>query len=282
MLSTTTKDDKQPSKSIPTSNSKSKENKLKNTFGWARTDVIAMLTCCIFQASLSFSVLIEAIQTIFHIGHTDAIHQPLAVLCLGAAGLVLNGICYLLIGGYTFHQGSFLYITKSGDVVLNRIVVGDLMVREGSRRLSRTRKIPSSSPAIEKERQGFMEMCRDVIGSIFVIICALLVYFTEPNIAKYIDPVLSICSSGVLMFLSYPYMKESCLILLQTIPASIDIDSLKIDLIKHFPDIVNVHDFHVWQLTAAKVISTVHVIFKNKKVYIFITYIIFFEIIFFY
>lgn len=61
-------------------------------------------------------------------------------------------------------------------------------------------------------------------------------------------------------------VKESCLILLQTIPGSIDINSLKSELLSHFPDIVNVHDFHVWQLTANKVISTVHVIFKNPKV----------------
>lgn len=61
-------------------------------------------------------------------------------------------------------------------------------------------------------------------------------------------------------------MKESGLILLQTIPATINIHSLKAELLTHFPDIVNVHDFHVWQLTASKVISTVHIIFQNPKV----------------
>lgn len=61
-------------------------------------------------------------------------------------------------------------------------------------------------------------------------------------------------------------VKESCLILLQTIPDTINIEHLRAELLKAFPDIVNVHDLHVWQLTAHKVISTAHIIFQNPKV----------------
>lgn len=57
------------------------------------------------------------------------------------------------------------------------------------------------------------------------------------------------------------------MILLQTIPDTINIDIMKANLMGHFPDIKNVHDFHIWQLTASKVISTVHLIFENPKVY---------------
>lgn len=57
------------------------------------------------------------------------------------------------------------------------------------------------------------------------------------------------------------------MILLQTIPDTINIDAMKENLMGHFPDIKNVHDFHIWQLTASKVISTVHLIFENPKVY---------------
>lgn len=56
------------------------------------------------------------------------------------------------------------------------------------------------------------------------------------------------------------------MILLQTIPDSVDIESLRNQLLKQFPGIVNIHDFHVWELTANKVISTVHIIFQNPKV----------------
>lgn len=56
------------------------------------------------------------------------------------------------------------------------------------------------------------------------------------------------------------------MILLQTIPDYVDIDFLKKQLLQQFPEIVNIHDFHVWELTGNKVISTVHMIFQNPKV----------------
>ncbi|XP_018560894.1 zinc/cadmium resistance protein [Anoplophora glabripennis] len=256
-------DKKKKSKSSPAR--KNQEKKLKNTFGWARIDVIVMLICCVLLASLSFSIFVEALQTLVHIDHHDASHHPLLVLFIGAIGMVLNGICYLLIGGYTFHQGSFLYVTESGDVVLNKVVVND-SIRRGERRLSRTKNIHSTILP-PKKRQGVWEMTRDINGCVLVIICSLMIFFTDKDIAKYIDPLMSLVSVTIIMVLSYPYMKESGLILLQTIPATINIHSLKAELLTHFPDIVNVHDFHVWQLTASKVISTVHIIFENPKVY---------------
>lgn len=85
----------------------------------------------------------------------------------GAAGLVLNGLCYLLIGGYTFHQGSFLHVTESGDVVLSKVVISQ-SVEHGERRLSRTKYINTASRP-QKQRQGLWEMMRDVNGEIFVI-----------------------------------------------------------------------------------------------------------------
>lgn len=79
-----------------------KERSLKNTFGWARIDVVVMLMCCVFLCSLCFSIFVEALQTLVHIDHQDEMHNPILVLCIGAFGLVLNGICYLLIGGELF------------------------------------------------------------------------------------------------------------------------------------------------------------------------------------
>lgn len=61
-------------------------------------------------------------------------------------------------------------------------------------------------------------------------------------------------------------VKESGLILLQTIPDTIDIHSLHKKLLQEFPDIVNVHDLHVWRLTASRVFFTAHIIFRDPNV----------------
>lgn len=40
-----------------------------------------------------------------------------------------------------------------------------------------------------------------------VMICSIIVYFTNPNVAKYVDPGMSILSAAILLFLKYPMSK---------------------------------------------------------------------------
>lgn len=151
------------------------ERSLKNTFGWTRIDILTMLIVCIFLAALCFSALVEAIQTLIHIGHQDTMHMPGIVLLLGILGLVLNGLCYLLIGGYTYHHGSFLHVTEQGNVVLDRIV-STTGIQKGPRRLSGntiqeaidcTLNENKRAPIEVRKRQNSREMIRDVSSKIF-------------------------------------------------------------------------------------------------------------------
>lgn len=206
---------------------------LKNTFGWARIDVLTTLIMSIFMASLCFSSLVEAVRKLLHISHQDAMHYPLIVLYIGAGGLLLNGITFLLIGGYTHNQITFLQVSNRCD-------------RSGPR---------------------LSEVVRDICTNVFVLVCAAAVFLvTDPNVAKFIDPAMAVVSCVLLFSLSYPYMRESGLILLQTIPGTIDIAVFKEKLLHTFPTIYNVHDLHIWQLTAKKYVSTVHLIFTNEAV----------------
>ncbi|EDW95157.1 uncharacterized protein Dyak_GE22395, isoform C [Drosophila yakuba] len=258
-----------------------REQKLRNTFGWARIDILTMLIVFIILASLSFSLVVEALQTLVHIDHQDTMHLPIPVMMLGFIGLILNGLTYLLIGGYTLHQGSFLHLTPGGNVVLERPMSSnlDLSLTPMQRQLSKSRNDRQLREELEAEvgsvyfatkRQGAVEMLRDVSSTIFVIVCAAIVYVAEDeqHTAKFIDPVLSIFSCVLLVTLSYPYMKESCLILLQTIPGSIDLEIFERTLVTKFPEIISYHDLHIWQLAAHRYVATIHIQFQNPKLYL--------------
>lgn len=119
-----------------------------------------MLIVCIFLASLIFSLLCATFGSLFHMDHKHEMHYPIQIAIIGATGIILNGLSYLLIGGFTYHQGSFFHITPKGDVVLDHVVSGD-SIRKGDRRLSRTKK-PIKSIHETARRQGPMEMLRDM------------------------------------------------------------------------------------------------------------------------
>ncbi|XP_022164306.1 zinc transporter 1 isoform X2 [Myzus persicae] len=223
------------------------EKKLKNTFGWARIEVVLMLGGCVFLASLSFSLVVEAIQTLIHIDHQDPMHHPISVFIIGLVGILIHGLCCLLLGGPVV-QNTRVPDEESANALLNP---GQLLKKK-----------------IQTKNCSPREICRDLVGCTMVMICSIIVIFTDPCIAKFVDPGISIISAAILLYLKYPNMKESCLILLQTMPDHMNIDAICKNLMKTFPDIVNVHELHIWQLTEDKIISTAHIMFLNPQDYL--------------
>lgn len=181
------------------------ERSLRNTFGWTRIDVLAMVICCVFLTSLCFSIVVDVMHKLFHIGHSDHMdhdeeyHLFTYEFCiiLGALGLVLNGISYLLIGGYTCHQGSFLHLTADGNVyILDRAHDNN------------GRKTSDSEQRTSRKSQKIHEMSRDTCSAFFVIVCSIIVVFCQEKnsyVVKIVDPAFSIISIAVLLGLSYPY-----------------------------------------------------------------------------
>ncbi|VVC35342.1 Cation efflux protein [Cinara cedri] len=224
------------------------ERKMMNTFGWARIEVVVMLGGCVFLAALTFSLVVEAVQTLIHIDHQDPMHQPLSVFIIGFVGLLIHGLCYLLLGGPIAQNSS----VPGNEILTTTPLNSSLLPKQ----------------KIQMKYCRLREICRDVVGCLTVMICSIAVHYTKPAIAKYIDPGTSIIAAAVMLYLKYPIMKESGLILLQTMPDRININTICKDLMKTFPDIVNVHELHIWQMTEDKIVSTAHIIFYNPQDYL--------------
>ncbi|XP_069170549.1 proton-coupled zinc antiporter SLC30A1 isoform X2 [Procambarus clarkii] len=241
---------------------------LHNTFGWARLEVLSMLTTQLFLTALCFSAAIDSVQTAVHVGHQDAMHHPLKVMALGAVGGGLNALVFCLIGGYTHHQGCFLEMRDSGSVWVGRQVTQEA-VQAGRRMLSSSNLRAGSSRPISRIRQVINEVLRDNCGLVMVEVCAAVVYWDDGGtVALYIDPALAVTSAALLMWFSYPYGRECCHILLQTIPGHIDVEAFQVRILEQFPAVVNIHHLHIWTFTPTKVVATAHVVFKNPRVYL--------------
>lgn len=123
-----------------------------------------MVIVCTFLSSFCFSIVIEVIQTFFHVGHNDHLdhqenfHTYTYEVCimLASLGLVLNGISYLLIGGYTFHQGSFLHLTADGNVY-----VVDRGVSDTPTTVAATSPANQQEAKLKKKSQVVHELARD-------------------------------------------------------------------------------------------------------------------------
>jgi hypothetical protein len=64
----------------------------KNTFGWARAEVLGALVNAVFLVALCFSITVEACKRFIEV---EEIHQAKLLVGVGALGLLVNviGLC---------------------------------------------------------------------------------------------------------------------------------------------------------------------------------------------
>uniref|UniRef100_A0A146WBU2 Solute carrier family 30 member 1a n=1 Tax=Fundulus heteroclitus TaxID=8078 RepID=A0A146WBU2_FUNHE len=74
----------------------------------------------------------------------------------------------------------------------------------------------------------------------------------------YLDPTLCIIMVCILLYTTYPLLKESALILLQTVPKQINIHRLNERLLG-LDGVLAIHELHIWQLAGSRIIATAHI-----------------------
>lgn len=70
----------------------------KNTFGWARAEVLGVLVNAVFLVALCFSITVEACKRFIEV---EQIHSPQLLVAVGGLGLFVN-----VIGLCLFHGNS--------------------------------------------------------------------------------------------------------------------------------------------------------------------------------
>jgi len=103
---------------------------------------------------------------------------------------------------------------------------------------------------------AYLEVWSDMLGSIGVIVGAVLIRFTG---ALWLDPLIA-CLIGLWVVpRTWVLLKEAVNILLQGVPKGMNLQEIE-DAMKAVPGVVDVHDLHVWSLTSGKHVLSAHVV----------------------
>lgn len=106
----------------------------------------------------------------------------------------------------------------------------------------------------------------DLLNSIGVIVAVAVIYFTNWVL---IDPILSILISLIIFRGGYKIVKNAWLILMERVPDALDTDEIINEMKKH-PNVLDVHEFHLWAVTTEHYSLTAHVVvsgLSNKSNY---------------
>ena len=119
----------------------------------------------------------------------------------------------------------------------------------------------------------FLHVLADALGSVVVIISALVIKFVphDQNDRRhwtvYIDPLLSVIIVIIITISTIRLFRDTSSILLQTIPKHLEIHPIKTQLLETIPEISSIHELHIWRLTDEKIIASAHLHRKTLSNY---------------
>ncbi|OQV12006.1 hypothetical protein BV898_13730 [Hypsibius exemplaris] len=237
---------------------------VKNTFGWARIEFLGNLFNATFLASLSFSSAVDAVQQVIHLSahDSDGMQEAITVAILGGVRLLLGIVTFVI--RYSIRDSCRHFrvsYTQNAGV--------ELCVERPLSKAVTTSSSADSNGAVKVQNPPVIypsvgvAIVRELIGPACILTCGLVyyIYGSDGNSwCVYLDPGVCLLQVLILGLTMFRAAKDSGLALMLTIPKHIDIHRVQDRLMEKFPQVLNIHDFHLWRTSRYHIIVTCHMV----------------------
>ena len=200
--------------------------------------------------ALGLGMALAAISAASRTAHKS--HRTFGLFRLEILAALANAVLLFAVAGYVLFEAirrlgeppevASTLVLVVGAIGLAVNVVAFLLLRAGA----------SESLNV---RGAYLEVMSDMLGSIGVIVAAVLMAITGWG---WVDPVVG---AGIGLFIlprAWRLGSESLRVLVQAAPVGIDLGALRRELTS-IDGVLDVHDLHVWSLTSEMNVLTAHV-----------------------
>lgn len=104
-------------------------------------------------------------------------------------------------------------------------------------------------------RGAYLHVLGDSLSSVVVVLSAVLIYFTQ---ILWIDVLASALVSMMIFWMAVRLLMQSTHVLLEGAPTHLNLKEVETALRTKFPEITDIHDFHVWEITSHLFALTAH------------------------
>ncbi|HLR01952.1 MAG TPA: cation diffusion facilitator family transporter [Virgibacillus sp.] len=169
----------------------------------------------------------------------------------------INGLTLIIISLYIFYEaynrfltppnvsGQMMFIAILGLIV--NIIVFWMLMRGGSQDNLNI-------------KSALLHVLGDLLGSIGAIVAGILIFAFGWNIA---DPIASVIVAILILVSAIRITKDSLHVLMEGKPYDINAEDVKQTLEKLY-GVVEVHDLHIWSITAEFPTLTCHLVVENN------------------
>ena len=108
-------------------------------------------------------------------------------------------------------------------------------------------------------RGAYLEVLGDLIGSVAVIVAAIIIAVTGWTRA---DAVASLAIVVLILPRAWSLLRDVVDVLLEAVPKGVDLAEVR-EHIRTLPGVVDVHDLHAWTITSGVPVLSAHVVVDN-------------------
>lgn len=105
-------------------------------------------------------------------------------------------------------------------------------------------------------RGAYLEVVADFLGSVAVLVAAVIILVTGWS---YADPIASVLIALMILPRTWSLVREAVDVLLQATPRGIDLDEVRAHLLRA-EGVADAHDLHAWALTSGMNVVSAHVV----------------------
>ncbi|WP_405542191.1 cation diffusion facilitator family transporter [Streptomyces phaeochromogenes] len=164
-----------------------------------------------------------------------------------------NCLLLLGVGGYVLYEAIQRFVTPAETEGGLTAVFGLIGLVANMISLSLLMRGQKDSLNV---RGAFLEVAADALGSLAVLVSAVLVLTTGWQAA---DPVASIVIGLMIVPRTWKLLRETLNVLLEAAPDDVDMASVR-SHIRALPGVEDVHDLHAWTITSGLPVLSAHVV----------------------
>ncbi|WAU83832.1 cation diffusion facilitator family transporter [Streptomyces sp. Qhu-G9] len=236
------------------------------------------------RVALSITLTVMAVETVGGIAAnslaliadaahmaTDALGLGLALLAIHFAGRPPTGSrtfgyaraevlaalanCLLLlgVGGYVLYEALQRFVTPAQTEGGLTVVFG--LIGLVANMISLSLLVRGQKESLNV-RGAFLEVAADALGSLAVLVSAVVVLATGWRAA---DPVASIVIGLMIVPRTWKLLRETLEVLLEAAPKDVDMAAVR-SHIRAVPGVEGVHDLHAWTITSGLPVLSAHVV----------------------
>jgi len=225
---------------------------LAEIIGAFATNSLALLSDAAHMATDTLALMIALVAVRLSRRPPDA-RRTYGYARLEALGAMFNGGMLFVVAGYILWEAIARFrqpqdIASTGMLVIAAI---GLLVN-----LIAMRLLKAGSGESLNVKGAYLEVWADMLGSVAVIIGALLIRWTG---WKVIDPILAVLIGLWVLPRTWTLMREAINVLLEGVPKGIVLADVRATLCST-TGVLDVHDLHVWALASSTPALSAHVV----------------------